>query len=75
MTSSVRDFSAGGDGRMDRSASEPSAAARDSQPPLLMFIIDPGAGEILDEYLTDLAGVVARAREGVFTSDRAAKAY
>ena len=47
----------------------------DSQPPLLMFVIDPGAGEILDEYLTDLADVVGRARDGAFTSNRAAKAY
>lgn len=47
----------------------------DSQPPLLMFVIDPSAGGILDDYLADLAGVVERAREGAFTTDQAAKAY
>ena len=47
----------------------------DSQPPLLMFVIDPSAGAILDDYLADLAGVVERAREGAFTTDQAAKAY
>ena len=47
----------------------------DAAPPLLMFVIDPSAGEILDDYLSDLAAVVRLAREGAFLSDQAAKAY
>lgn len=47
----------------------------DCQPPLVMFVIDPSAGEILDEYVADLADVVDQARGGAFAGDRAAKAY
>jgi glutamate/tyrosine decarboxylase-like PLP-dependent enzyme len=46
-----------------------------AEPPLLLFVVDPGAGAILHDYLADLAGVVERARAGAFASDKAAKAY
>ena len=46
-----------------------------AEPPLLMFVVDPGAGAILDEYLADLAGVVAGARDGALPPTKAAKAY
>ena len=47
----------------------------DAEPPLVQFLVDPGAGAILDDYLADLAEVAALARDGAFTEDRATKAY
>lgn len=46
-----------------------------AEPPLLMFIVDPSAGAILDDYLAELSEVVALARAGAFTDEQAAKAY
>jgi sphinganine-1-phosphate aldolase len=47
----------------------------DVDPPLVMFLIDPSAGEIMDAYLADLALVVERARGGAFADDESLKTY
>lgn len=44
-------------------------------PPLVMFVVDPSAGSVLDRYLEDLAAVVARARRGEFKEAVFEKAY